>query len=266
VTALSSRYWAAAEPASAERHRLQLLEARYDPLTFRRLDTLGTSAGWSCLEVGAGAGSVARWLANRVGPSGHVVATDLDPRFLSDIGPANVHVRRHDIRTDPLEAGTFDLVHCRALLCHLEDPMAALRRMADALRPGGWLLVEDADYVTFAAACPDHPAAPAWDRAVLRMAQSLAAGDRLDPHLGRRLPGTLQALGLAQRGHEGLVRVHQGASPAAEYFRQSLEPLLERRIDAISVSDTDLEALTAALADPSFAFVDAISYAAWGRR
>ena len=266
MTSLTSRYWAAAEPTTAERRRLELLEGRYDPLTFRRLDTLDPSAGWSCLEVGAGAGSVARWLASRVGPSGHVVATDVDPRFLSDIGRGNVDVRRHDIRTDPLEAGTFDLVHCRALLCHLEEPMAALHRMAEALRPGGWLLVEDADYVTFAAACPDHPASPGWEGAWLRIVHTLAAGDRVDPHLGRRLPGMLHDLGLEQRGHEGLVRVHRGASPAAEFFLRTIEPLREQRIDAIDVSNTDLEVLTAALADPSFAFVDAISYAAWGRR
>lgn len=43
--------------------RLHLLEARYDPCTFRRLSMFGPLAGARCLEVGAGAGSVARWPA-----------------------------------------------------------------------------------------------------------------------------------------------------------------------------------------------------------
>ena len=266
MTPVASRYWAVAEPSAPERRRLELLEARYDPLTFRRLDALGASAGWSCLEVGAGAGSVTRWLAARVGRLGRVVATDLDPRFLDGPLGANVEVRWHDIRTDPVERAAFDLVHCRALLCHLDDPATALTRMAGALRPGGWLLVEDADYVTLQAACPDHPLAPAWDQASLRVFQSLAAGNVVDPHLGRRLPGLLGTLGLEQRDHEGIVRVHQGDSPGAEFFRHCLEPLRMRRLDPSGVSDADLDALAAALADPSFAFVDSVSYAAWGRR
>src|SRR5205823_3987556 len=159
MKAMPTRYWGASQSATSERRRLELLEARYDPLTLRRFDALGASAGgagvsramdgWSCLEVGAGAGSVARFLAERVGPAGGVVATDLDPRFLGagDRLPLNVEVRRHDILTDPLEEGAFDLVHCRALLCHLDEPVVALTRMAAALRPGGWLLVEDADYI-----------------------------------------------------------------------------------------------------------------------
>ena len=60
---------------------LLLLEARYDTQTFRRLSACGPLSGAHCLDVGAGAGSVARWLAAQAGPAGRVVATDADPRF-----------------------------------------------------------------------------------------------------------------------------------------------------------------------------------------
>jgi SAM-dependent methyltransferase len=208
---------------------------------------------------------VARWLAARVGPTGRVVATDLDPRFLDGLATAGVEVRRHDILVDPMEEGTFDLVHCRALLCHLDDPRLALARMAAALRPGGWLLVEDADYITFEAA-GDHPLAPAWNRAASRLAASLASSDGVDLHLGRRLPGLFRHLGLEQQGHEGLVRVHPGGSPGANFFRQSFEPFRQGRRQTAGLSDSDVDALIDALGDPSFDFVDAVSYAAWGRR
>jgi SAM-dependent methyltransferase len=266
VTPVATGYWAATEPAAAEHRRLELLEARYDPLTVRRLEAVGVAAGWACLEVGAGAGSITRWLAGRVGPAGRVVATDIDPRFLGEGLGATVEVRRHDIRTDPLEEGAYDLVHCRALLCHLADPLDVLHRMAAALRPGGWLLVEDADYATFDAACPEHPLAGAWSGAALRLARSVAANGVIDPRLGRRLPGLLAEIGLAEPGHEGIVRVHRGATPAAEFFRCCFDPVRIRRVDGIDLSDTDLDALSAALVDPSFSFVDAVSYAAWGRR
>src|SRR5262244_4089208 len=86
-----------------ERERLALLEHNLDPLSQRRLAALGIQPGWRCLEVGAGHGSIARWLAAQVGPQGRVVATDLNPRFLTDLTLPNVEIRRHDIRTDPLE-------------------------------------------------------------------------------------------------------------------------------------------------------------------
>ena len=269
MTAVASVYCFAAEPAAAERRRLELLEARYDPLTFRRLAAVGVASGWACLEVGAGAGSVVRWLAGRVGRTGRVVATDLDPRFLGDkLGPTSstVEVRRHDIRTDPLEEGTFDFVHCRALLCHLDDPAAALHRMTTALRPGGWLLVENADYATFDAATSEHPAAPAWSGAALRVARSLVTSGVLDPMLGRRLPGLLAGLGLSDQGHEGIVRVHRGRTPAAEFFLQSIDSIRARPVVGFDLPDADREDLRAGLLDPSFSFVDAVSYAAWGRK
>ncbi len=95
------------------RQRLTGLEAWLDPGTIRHLEMLQVGAGWRCLEVGAGGGSIASWLGARVGASGHVVATDIDPRFIDVLDAPNVEVRRHDIVTDDLETGAFDLVHAR---------------------------------------------------------------------------------------------------------------------------------------------------------
>ena len=55
-----------------ERDRLRALEQLFDTSTTRRLADLGVGEGWHCLEIGAGAGGVARWLADRVGRTGHV--------------------------------------------------------------------------------------------------------------------------------------------------------------------------------------------------
>src|SRR5260370_20544680 len=124
---------------ASERERLGLIERAVDPVSQRHLAALGIQQGWRCLEVGAGRGSVARWLAEQVGPQGRVVATDINPRFLNEIELPNVEVRQHDIRTDPLEPDTYDLAHCRALLMHLPEPHLAVRHMVAALRIGGWL-------------------------------------------------------------------------------------------------------------------------------
>jgi 2-polyprenyl-3-methyl-5-hydroxy-6-metoxy-1,4-benzoquinol methylase len=135
--------------AKAERERLAAIEAAANPLTIEYLGQIGVGPGWHCLEVGAGAGSIAEWLCHRVGPNGQVVATDLQTRFLERIEAPNLVVRRHDITVDELERETFDLVSSRKVLEHLAVPSAALGRMVAALRPGGWLLAEDSDLASF---------------------------------------------------------------------------------------------------------------------
>jgi SAM-dependent methyltransferase len=149
---------------ASESERLGFIERLADPFSHRNLATLGIQQGWRCLEVGAGHGSVARWLAEQVGPQGQVVATDINPRFLTEIDVPNVEVRQHDIRTDPLEPGTYDLAHCRAVLGHLPEPLIAVQRMVAALRIGGWLLVEEADNSSLRAVDLKHPLAEFFNR------------------------------------------------------------------------------------------------------
>jgi len=102
--------------------RLMLLEQYLDPITHRRLSSLGLREGWDCLEVGGGGGAVACWLSAQVGAQGRVVATDIDARFLNEIHEPNFEVWKHDIAVDDLPTGEFDLVHTRWVLQHLADP------------------------------------------------------------------------------------------------------------------------------------------------
>jgi len=69
-----------------ERARLKALEALFDPTTTAALESTGIASGWRCQEVGGGAGSVARWLSEQVGPAGHVAATDVQAGFLDELG------------------------------------------------------------------------------------------------------------------------------------------------------------------------------------
>src|SRR5262244_1620045 len=85
---------------AAEDDRLSLLEQIFDPYSRRRRELV--QPGWRCLEIGAGRGSMARWLAEQVGPSGHVVATDIDTRYLQKLDLPNLEVVEHDILEGPL--------------------------------------------------------------------------------------------------------------------------------------------------------------------
>jgi len=258
-------YIHAASAFDDELGRLRLLEARYDTQTFRRLSACGPLDGARCLEVGAGAGSVARWLAAQAGPSGQVVATDTNPRFLADAEKAGVEVRRHDILADPLEPGRYDLAHCRALLFHLADPRQAVRNMAAAVRPGGWLLIEDADYISLVAADPAHPRAARFDQITRTLSTFFAASGTLDPYLGRRLPSLITAAGLAETGSEAIACYRQGGSGEAELLRRSLERMGPMALSSGMASQKEFDEVAAATADPSFSFLDALSIAVWGR-
>lgn len=128
-----------------ETERLRTNEAIWDPGTIERFERLGVAEGWHCLEIGAGYGGAAAWLADRVGPTGRVVALDLEIGRLGWVADKGVEVQQLDVRTEDLPAESFDLVHSRMVVQHLEDRPAAVAKMIRALRPGGWLFLEDTD-------------------------------------------------------------------------------------------------------------------------
>ena len=82
---------------SREWERLQAIEQIFDPASQRRIQLTGMTQRWRCLEVGAGAGSITRWLAAAVGEDGHVTAVDLDTRFVADLKQPNIEVLEADI-------------------------------------------------------------------------------------------------------------------------------------------------------------------------
>lgn len=259
-------YFAKDSPDALECERLGLLTQIADPFTTRRLNELGVRSGWRCLDVGAGNGSVARLLASRVGPEGRVVATDLDPRFLGGHGLPNLEVRRHDILEDNLEAKHYDLVHCRCLLTHLPDPARAIRRMVDAVRPGGWLFVEDIDGWSGGATDPDHPRAAEFDRTSRVLWNSVQASGPFDVTFGRRLPALVERFGIQEFEHDGGTLIGRGGGPLARCSQMSEDLLRDRCVALGALSDADLDERRRAYDDPSFWFVSFTLFGVWGRR
>jgi hypothetical protein len=121
-----------------QRTRLRTLAELLDAGTVRHLEALGVAAGSRCLEVGAGSGSIALWLADRVGPAGAVVATDLDTTVLGELSRPNLVVRTHNVMTDDLPDAEFDLVHMRLVLAWLDDAPRALRHAFDPHSAAAW--------------------------------------------------------------------------------------------------------------------------------
>jgi 2-polyprenyl-3-methyl-5-hydroxy-6-metoxy-1,4-benzoquinol methylase len=261
-----NRYFAKDGPEAFERERLALLTQVVDPITTRRLTNLGVESGWRCLELAAGDGSVARWLAQRVGPDGRVVATDLNPRFLGGHRFANLLVRRHNILEDELESAHYDLAHCRFLLEHLSDPSRAIRRLVDAVRPGGWLLLEAGDAISYTAADPKHPRAAGFNRISQALFAAMQATGTIDFRFGRLLPALAEKFGIQVLGHDGVALTGRGGGATARFFQMTGELLRDGAIAAGCLTDADFEERKPAYEDPSFWFVGLTVFGVWGRR
>jgi SAM-dependent methyltransferase len=264
---MSEDHYIARHSAEAfERERLGLLERVADPITFRRLKSLGVREGWRCLEIGAGHGSVARWLAKQVGPEGQVVATDLNPRFLREIAEPNIMVRHHDILNDELEDAHYDLVHCRFLLMHLSQPQLAAERMAEAVRHGGWLCLEESDYSAARAADPRHPLATDFTKKIRVAFDALQKGGIMDPYFGRGVRGLVERLGFVEVGHEGVTWINRGGEIGARFLQMGFALGRQSWIATGVLTEKDYGALERLYQDPSFTFVDQTVFGAWGRR
>lgn len=250
-----------AAATAAEHERLSHLASRYDRGSMRLLTELGVAAGWHCLEVGAGHGGMARWLSEAVGESGRVMAVDIDTRFLVDL-PANVIVRQLDIATGRLPAAHFDLAHARAVLQHVPEREVALQHMVDATKPGGWVVVEDIDWLEF-----DHQPLPepfATLHRTLRGAHTAGAG--YDGEWGRRMLATMRAIGLVDVESKGKVDTMRGGTPSAEWYVMAVERAVPGLVEAGLVDAELADAAVAQARTADFVVLSPLAISAWGRK
>jgi SAM-dependent methyltransferase len=247
--------------------RLAALAGVYDPGTIRHLSARGVGHGWRCLEVGGGLGTIARWLAERVGPRGWVLTTDIDTRHLDEHRLPNLEVRLHDVAKDPLPDATFDLAHARLVLSHVSDPDLALARMARAVKPGGWIVVEDFEMLPSAPLAADTEAGDEIDHISKTLhAMRTVAGPHSHQRLGRSLARRLRGHGVTNVESEGRVFLWQGGSTGATLSRLNFEQLREPILATGRVTAAEFEADLAALEGEDFEVRSPILWTAWGQR
>jgi SAM-dependent methyltransferase len=243
------------------KRRLALLEQHLDPLTQRRLLALGVKQGWHCLEVGGGGGSVARWLCSQVRAEGHVTATDIDIRFLQQIHENNFKAIAHDITAEDLPEKKFDLVHTRWLLHHLPQPERVIERMIAALRPGGWLLIEEVDFFPV-----QTSTSSLYVDFMLALTSTVVAASGRDCLWARALPALVAERGLEAVGVEGDFAFLQGGSPMAEFFQLTGAQMRDKVISSRALSADRFDAGLALLDDPKFSAFAGAGIAVWGSR
>ncbi len=235
-----------------EERRLTLLESLSDLGTIQRLSNLGVGPGWRRLEVGAGHGSIAKWLCEKVGITGSIVAIEIDTRFLDGIAADNLRVLKLDVVEETLPSGGFDLIHSRAVLTHLGARDVVLDKMIRALQPGGWLLLEESD---------GFPLAASGSEFFIKMMTPMVR----EWTWARKLPSLFAGHGLLDIGADVRTRLFNGGSPAAEFWRQRVEGARDLWLRG-GATEESVNELCRLLQDPSFWTFHSADVSAWGRR
>jgi SAM-dependent methyltransferase len=203
-----------------EDERLTVMSDMLDPHMRFRLEQLGVGEGWKCVEVAAGNGSVSQWLAETVGPTGQVVTTDIDTRFLGRLSGPNLEVRRLDTTKDAL-GEDYDLICGRAFLHHIPERIELVAKLGAAVKPGGYMLIEEPDF---------HPVL-ATDNATLREFWqgflAWAGNQGIDYFIGRRLGALLAKARFSDINVHGETILFNGGSQTARYWKLSCAKLGE---------------------------------------
>ncbi|HKR50624.1 MAG TPA: methyltransferase [Pseudonocardiaceae bacterium] len=246
---------------SQDQHRC--LAEMLDPMTTARLAQTGVADGWHCLEVGAGGGSVATWLAERVAPSGRVLATDIKPGHIP--ARAGLEVAQHDIVRDPLPEAAFDLISTRQVLRGLPERHAVLDRLVSALRPGGWLQIDEFD-ISYGPALlmPDPQDRQLYETflaAKIRLFHTAGA----DGAWGQHVAQAMHDAGLVDIDPVPRLELWHAGSPGVRLQIHHTFELRDQFITA-GMTDQQLAEVRRLLADPDFRASSCAIYSVQGRR
>jgi ubiquinone/menaquinone biosynthesis C-methylase UbiE len=137
----------------AEHKRLIRQAGHVAPITERFFREAGIGSGQRVLDIGSGVGDVAMLVARLVGASGEVVAVERDPGSIAkararvaDAGFRNVTFNESNVN-EIADDKPFDAAVGRFILMYLPDPVAALRSIAQLVRPGGVIVFQEPTWV-----------------------------------------------------------------------------------------------------------------------
>jgi SAM-dependent methyltransferase len=244
--------------------RFNGLEGVLDPVSIGHLSRVGVSAGARCLEIGTGGGSIARWLAARVGPDGHVLAVDLDTRWFEHDGSHQLEVRQLDVVTGPIPDGPWDLIHERLVLQHIPARLDVLDALVARLAPGGWLVLEDFDtgeVRTTDRGGPDHELIVRMQTAFNRLLAERDGANNFAADAWRHL----RERGLAETGASGHVAFNSGGTGFAQVMAANARQVREGLV-GLGIAPDDIDHFLEVLTNPDTIIGTSVLITAWGQR
>lgn len=243
---------------------LAALGEMFDEFTARRLVAAGVRAGARCLEVGAGAGTVATWMAEQVGATGEVVATDLKPQHVSR--HPRLTILAHNIIDDPMPDGQFDVIHARAVLQHLPQRREVLDRLVASLAPGGAVVIEEMEprWGSMVLATPDPRVYDIFTRYESAITKVLK-GNGMDPTWARGVHAAMRDQDLADVDTEGWQRSWSGGTGSTLLaYSGSIE--LRDRLTEAGMPAEDLDIMAQVALDPRLVLRGVLLLSTTGRK
>lgn len=222
----------------------------------------GIGAGAKVIDVGAGPGYATLDLAERVGPTGEVVAVERSHRFLDHAREAVrarglTHVRfiECDLMACPIEERGFDAAWCRWVAAFVADPPRLVAMLHDMLRPGGRVVFHEyVNYQSWRLA----PRSPVFETFVDRVVETWRASGG-EPDIGLELPALLHVAGFRLVELKPLVFVGRPGDTIwawpASFIESGLNRLIELGAADAPWADEVRRAFAAATADPATAMV-----------
>jgi SAM-dependent methyltransferase len=166
--------------------------------------------------------------------------------------------------TSPRGEG-FDLVHARLVLVHIPGRDEALRRMISALRPGGWLVVQDFDTALVPVSCLEATTFGQQRANRIRHGfRQLLAGRGVDLEYGRKLPRLLRDGGLEAVAADAYFAVAHPASRRLE--AANTVQVATALVEVGSATRAEIDQHLAALDRGELDIATPPLVSAWGRR
>jgi len=233
--------------------RQQLLAEVLGPSTRDVLARLPSTTRPRVLDLGCGQGNTTRLLAEVLQPS-ECVGLEFDANLVEYArtrknNPPGVRFQQGDATTLPFDDRSFDVVFCRYLLIHMADPVRVIREMMRVIRPGGFAIAYEAEFV---AEFSDPPCE------ALKMINKLWNGVFQSPKVGRQLVRHFREAGAAAIQAGALMQFEHDSAVAKRVYRLTAEAIGPKGVSMGLCNEAEVREMIAGLTrleeDPASVF------------
>ena len=221
---------------NSELKRLKLLEWALDDHSISILNSCGISRGMKCLEIGAGAGSILKWMGQKVGMNGIATGCDQNVAYLNALNDLPYEIIKGNFH-DCMFSHKYDLIHLRYVLIHNREKIRILEKIHSLLKKGGELVVEEPD---FSSAKDISGSGITSHENVNKAMNTMFRNMDLFPDYGLRLPGDLVRTGFSIKNIESVIHLSNGKSKIAVMMAESAKALKEKYTSTGIASENDI--------------------------